>query len=338
MHKFQIGLHGNAGDRLGKRANLITILDTKQFVNRNLNKKSMKHSIVIALVLAAPLSALAQPTTIFSDDFTTDSSLGSEWFNMNNTSAAAVALNPTAGQGLALTVSAGTGKVNEEFAQFSPTPVTLATTGDYLTLTVNFNSANVAANTGYLLAGLYNSQGTLATGTLTTTATGGATADDQGYFGDMGFNTGAGSSTKFYSRQGGVSDANELAYYSAMTAGSFTAVGSSIAASGNGTIANNLAYTLTYTVTKDVGGNTISAVITQGSTPVDSWSVTDASSTYNSFDELDFGLYGKNALVNGNITQIQVVDSIQAVPEPSVLALTGLGLLGLVARFRRAHA
>jgi len=275
-------------------------------------------------------------TTVFSDDFATDSSLAvPPWYNMYNTVNAAATLNPTSGQGLALTVSSGTGKVNEEFAQFSSTPVTLATVGDYITLTVNFNSSNVAANTGGLLAGLYNTQGTVATGNLLGTGTGGATADDTGYFGIMGFNTSAGTSTKFYSRQGGASDANELGYYSSMTAGSYTQVGSSFAASGNGTIANNLAYTLTYTVTKVAGGDTINAVIMQGTTAVDNWSVTDASGLYNSFDELDFGLYGKNALVNGNITQIQVADLVQPVPEPGTMALLGGGAAALLIRRRQ---
>lgn len=284
---------------------------------------------IVAVVLAAPLAAMAD-TTVFSDDFTTDTSLAvPPWYNMYNTVNAAATLNPTAGQGLALTVSSGTGKVNEEFAQFTATPITLATVGDHLTLTVNFNSPNVAANTGGLVAGLYNTQGTLATGGLLGTGTGGATADDQGYFGLMGFNTSAGTSTKFYSRQGGASAANELGYYSGMTAATFTQL-ATFAASGNGTIANSTAYTLTYTVAKDASGNTITAVVTQGATTVDNWTLTDAAGTYNGFDELDFGSYGKNALVNVNITQIQVTDYIQQVPEPGTFALAGLGVLGLL--------
>jgi len=288
----------------------------------------MKRLSLIVLALVAPLAGMASP--VFSDDFTTDTSLASPpWYNMNNTVNAAFALNPVAGQGLALTVSSGTGKVNEEFGQFSATPITLATVGDYLTLTVNFNSPNVAANTGGLVAGLYNSQGTLATGTVSGIGTGGATADDTGYFGLMGFNTSAGTSTKFYSRQGGVAAANELGYYSSMTSGTYTQIGS-FAASGNGTIANSAAYTLTYTVAKGASGNTITAVITQGATTVDSWVTTDATGLYNSFDELDFGSYGKNALVNFNITQVQVTDLIQSVPEPATFTLAGLGMLGLV--------
>jgi hypothetical protein len=114
-----------------------------------------------------------------------------------------------------------------------------------------------------------------------------------------------------------------------MTSGSYVQL-STFPTSGNGTIANSLAYTLTYTVTKGASGNTIAAVITQGATTVDSWTTTDASGLYNSFDELDFGFYGKNALVNGNITQVQVTDLIQPVPEPATFALAGLGMLGLL--------
>jgi hypothetical protein len=289
----------------------------------------------LALASVLPLAGMAQ-TTIFNDNFTTDSSLATPpWYNMNNTANASYALNPTAGQGLALDVSSGTGKVNEEFAQFTSTPITLATVGDYITLTVNFNSPDVAGNTGGLLGGLFNTQGTVASANETTTANGGATADDTGYFGIMGYNTSAGTSTKFYSRQGGASDANELGYYSSMTAGSFTQVGSSFAASGNANLANSTAYTLIYTVTKGAGSDIITAMIDQGSTVLDDWTVTDASGLYNSFDELDFGFYGKNALIDGNITQISVADSIQSVPEPGTLALMGMGAAFAVGCYRR---
>lgn len=300
----------------------------------------MKRSYPVVFTMAVAFGLLAMANwpasagTIFSDNFTTDSSLGSEWFNMSNTVNAAVALNPTAGQGLALTVSSGTGKVNEEFAQFTVSPITL-TAGDSISLVVNFNAASgMQTDTGGLLAGLYNTQGTVATGNELTTATGGATADDKGYFGIMGYNTTAGTSTKFYSRQGGATDANELGYYSSQTAGSFTQLGS-FAASGNANLLNNTAYTLTYTIMNNgVSGNTITAVISQGATQLDSWTTTDASGLYNSFDELDFGAYGKATQVDMNITGISVLTA--SVPEPSSFAFAAFGLLGgLIAAFRR---
>jgi hypothetical protein len=304
-------------------------------------KSTLQYLTLIALTLAAPLASKAQ-TTIFTDNFTTDGSLASEWYNLSNSTVTGVALNPTANQGLALTVPIGSsGKVNEEFAQFTGTPVTLATIGDYITLTVDFNSPNFTnvstADTGGLLTGLFYSQGTAPSANEESLQTGGATANDTGYFGIMGANTSAGTSTKFFSRQGSPTATNELGYYSIIGAGNYTQLSSSLA-STNANLANNTAYVLTYTI-KKTGANsdTITAIISQGATQLDGWTSTDASGLYNTFDTLDFGGYGKNQGLDLNITQINVADLIQAVPEPSTLALSGLGLLGFATRFRRAR-
>lgn len=299
----------------------------------NTPRVSVKNVTFLASTLLLGLSDSSLRAQIFSDNFTTDASLGAGWFNMVNSTAASFALNPTAGQGLALNVNSGsTGKTDEAFTQFTGTPVTLGTTGDSVSLTVDFNSPNLAANTGGLLVGLYNTLGSPATGNLTGNVTGGATATHQGYFGVMGFNTSSGVSTKFFSRQGGAADNNELGYYSTMTSGSYTQLGA-FAASGNANLANNTGYVLTYTITKGTGNNAIAAVIQQGSTVLDTWNFTDAAGSQNTFDELDFGTYGKNAAVNVNITQISVSDSLAAVPEPSSFGLIGAGLLAIV--FRR---
>jgi len=293
-------------------------------------KVIVKLSSLMALVLMAPLGAMGQ-ATIFSDDFTSDASLASPpWYNLNNTVNAAATLNPVAGQGLALSVSSGTGRVNEEFARFSPFPFTLFDYTDYFTLIVDFNSSSFTGNSGGLLVGLYNTQGTVAGGTLTGTAMGGATADDTGYFGFMGFNTSPITSTKFFSRQGGAIAANELAYDPEMTAGSYTQVGGTFAASGNGTLANDTAYTLAYTVARGFDGNTITAVITQDAAIVDSWTVTDTNFLYNNFDELDFGMYGRSGPVDFNITDVSIQTNVGPIPEPSVSALAYFGFMGLV--------
>lgn len=302
----------------------------------------MKKAIVFLITVNCGLlffssSALAQVTTVFSDDFATDSSLAQPpWYNLNNTSAASYALNPTAGQGLALTVNSGsTGKVNEMFAEF--TPVTLAA-GDSLSLTVLFNSpGGMNTDTGGLLAGLYNNSTINSTneqgsGGGSTTA-GGETAASQGYFGIMGYNTSAGTSTKLYSRQGGAADNNELGYYSEMTGSSFTQL-SSAAASGNANLALNINYTLQFTITDNgASGNAILATVSNGSTTLDSWTATDASGLYDKFNQLDFGNYGKAGAVDVNILSESVTE---ATPEPSALALfgAGVGLFGMM-RFRR---
>src|SRR5580698_4423327 len=122
----------------------------------------MKKAIILAVVSSCGVLAISSAeaqTTIFTDNFAADSSLAQPpWYNLNNTTAASYALNPTAGQGLALTVNSGsTGKVNEMFAEFASTPVTLGGVGQYIQLVVNFNSpSGMAADTGGLLVGLYN--------------------------------------------------------------------------------------------------------------------------------------------------------------------------------------
>ncbi|HEX3626001.1 MAG TPA: hypothetical protein VH280_11310 [Verrucomicrobiae bacterium] len=299
----------------------------------------MKTAIVpLALILQCVYlaSAGSGQTTVFSDDLASDGSLSQPpWYNLNNTSAAGYTF--TAGQGLALTVTSGTGKVNEMFAEFSPVSLT---TGASVTLTILFNSSSgMATDTGGLLAGLYNNttvnsaneQGS----TGGSTVTGGETAANQGYFGIMGYNTSAGTSTKFFSRQGGATDANELGYYSSMTAGSYTQLSSSVAAN-NANLLLNQNYTLTYTITDEgAAGNQIVAMISQGSTQLDSWTTTDAGGLYDTFNELDFGSYGKAGPVDINILSGSIV-STAPVPEPSFVMFTGVafGLLGLI-RFRR---
>lgn len=290
--------------------------------------------LAVALQWICLASTGTAQTTVFSDNFAADSSLATPpWYNLNNTSAASYALNPD--QDLALSVSSGTGKVNEMFAEF--TPVSLIT-GESVSLTVNFNSSSgMATDAGGLLVGLYNN------GTINSTneqgssngsvGTGGETAASQGYFGIMGYNTTASTSTKFYSRQGGATDANELGYYSEMTALSFTQLNSS-AATNNANLQLNVNYTLSFTITDEgPGDNKISAMISAGSTLLDSWTTMDPSGLYDTFNQLDFGDYGKSGPVDVNILSESVVTET---PEPSVMVLgmAGLGML-VVNRLRR---
>ena len=286
-----------------------------------------------------PLAVMAD-TTVFSDTFTADSSIGSMWFNTYSTTAYTVALN-TPNAGLNINVTSGTGKVINEFAQFTTTPVTLLTVGQYITLTVSFNSTSMAGNNGYLLTGLYNTQGSVATANLLNTSVGGgATANDTGYFGLLDFSTYANGSTKWYAKTpgGAASTNNELAYYSSMAANTYVQVLPGTYSSGSsGLLVNNVNYTMAYTIKKTASGNEIDTVITRNSDSVvmDNWSLTDSAGIFSSFDELDFGVYGKNgAQPNIDILSETVTTNV---PEPATFALAGLGMLGLllVRRVRR---
>jgi hypothetical protein len=305
----------------------------------------MKKTIVLAAVSSCGLlgisNALAQ-TTVFSDNFTTDTSLSQPpWYNLNNTSAASFALNPTANQGLALTTTTGsTGKVNEMFAEFASSPVTLSGAGQYIQLVVNFNSsAGMATDSGGLLVGLYNNNTVNSTneqgsGVNGSAGIGGETSGSTGYFGIMGYSTAASTSTKFYARNGSGTDVNELGYYSTQGA-NVTQLGSS-PASGNAALGLNVNYTLTYTITDEgASGNQVNAIISNGSTVLDNWTQNDTAGLYDNFNQLDFGAYGKASAVDVNILNESVIVSV---PEPTTLALAGLGglvLTGFSRRFRR---
>jgi PEP-CTERM motif len=338
-------LQQKTADKQQKPVKLKAVHKTKKSKNRNHNRKAyivMKPSQLVILIVSvasglAMASWSAQAQTVFSDDFLTDSSLASPpWWQLNDSTSSSATL--TSGSGLELS-STASGHVEEMFSQFSPSLITLSGAGDYVTLSVNFNIVGSSGQTGALLMGLYNDEGT--PGTIDETAANGngsesgatpaATADDVGYFGMGGFNTGAGTSSKFYSR---VASNNELGYYSRMTSGTYTQQLSS-SASGNANLADDTDYTLNYTVQNNGSGNTITATILQGATTLDNWSYTDAG-VNTSFNELDFGMYNKNASsLDVYMTQVTVTSNVTPVPEPSMFAFAGLGLAGLILRLRR---
>jgi VCBS repeat-containing protein len=292
----------------------------------------------MAITLAVPTVVMAGLTTVFSDNFSTDGSLQAGWYNMNNSPSQLTGVF-TPGTGLVFNQSAsGSGKINEEFNVFTGSPVSLINVGDYITLTVVFNSPILSANNGSLLAGLFSANGTPASGNLQGNVTTGNTADDKGYFGFVGFNSTSGNSTKFFNRNGGTigSVANELGYYSSMSAGTYTQNLTVFANSAMANLANNQNYTLHFTVTKTATGNTITESIDGTS---DNFTVGDPATANNTFDELNFGFYTKSPAMSGNAGTIvsAQVDFFTNVPEPSTFALAGLGMLGLalMRRIRR---
>ena len=293
--------------------------------------KSVLFTAAIAFGLTAMASWSASAGTIFSDNFKTDSSLAQPpWYNISSATANSYALTPGTGLGLSTSTS---GKFQEMVAQFAGLPVTLGV-GQSLTLTVNFSGTGMwngsAGDNGGLIFGLYNSGGTAMTADENSTATGGTTATYNGYFGDIGYNTTAGISTKFYSRTGAAGATDELGYYSKMTGATLVQIGT-FNNTGNADLADGTAYTLTYTIENAGGGvmDFTAAIANTGGT--DNFTFSDTSGLYNSFDTLVFGNYDKTSAVSLNITGI----SVQAVPEPSMFAFAGLGLAGLLLRFRR---
>jgi hypothetical protein len=300
----------------------------------------MKHSFAIALAFAAPLSVLAQ-TTVFSDNFATDVSNPSlSYLNAGS------AMTWANGTGISIS-STATGQLTDLIGAF--TSQSLANAGDSLSFVVNFNSPNIgtAGTSGSLLFALDNSLGTPLLGNGNTqsessSATGGTTANDLGYLGMIGFNTTPKTGSKFYARQGGPN--NNLSYYSNVS--QKTQISTTVANANNAVLQNGHAFTLTYTLTALNAGASqmqITASIYDDTlgTMQDNFSfgATNGAAYITpttTYDTFDVGLYsGSIAAYTLNLTSASVI--VTPAPEPSVLALTGVGLIGLVARFRRVR-
>lgn len=290
-------------------------------------------------------SAVAQ-TVIYDDNFADDSSLSSSYLNINSIGQPADAWTFTPDSNLQLETS-GTGKLDDLAGSFG-SAVTLSSAGQYVTFTANFNSSGTAnglgqsGTAGLILFALDNSGGTALGGggaseAESSSATGGSTAGYIGYLGDLSLNTTPKTSTKNFAKTGAGN--NDLSYNSDATPD--TQIGATEANGYNFSSSDN--YTLTYTVqyvsaTEDAITTTLfdNTANTQAETfTVDSASATTPTQTLDTFD---IGVYtgSESAGYDVNLTGVEITTGVEATPEPSTLALAGLGLaLPLLARFRR---
>ncbi len=298
----------------------------------------MKHLPLVALALVTPFAVLA--STVFNDNFATDVSDPSSSY-LNAFSGGSMAW--ANGTGMTLSTPT-TGHLSDIIGSFSS--LTLANTGDYVSLVVNFNSPSLGQGgtslAGLVMMGLDNSQGVSPTSSGATEsessgATGGPTAGYLGYAGDIQMQASAKTSTKFFSKTN--SGNNNLTYNSNVSpkSGNFTMTGT-----GNGALANSDLYTLTYTITAlNTGalqlGITAQIYDNTSSTMIDNVSIASASFVPTStLDTFDIGLYSGNepSGYTLNLTDLSVLTNV---PEPSSVALFlgGVGALGFVRRFRR---
>ncbi|HEY1663696.1 MAG TPA: PEP-CTERM sorting domain-containing protein [Verrucomicrobiae bacterium] len=312
----------------------------------------MKHSIKSIVVsvgfLAATGGTVLAQTTVYSDDFTSDSALSSTYLNMNSVGSSD-AWAFTADTQLQLQ-TAGSSKLDEVLNGFNA--VTLGSAGQYITMTVNFNSGGSIVNNfaqaggaGNLLMAFANSGGVALGGGSTpeaesSTANTGQTHGDVSYAGMLALNTTPKTSSKFFVKT--ASGLNGVAYSSDSTPTTQLA-----SESANYAFSGSDNYTLTYTLTYVSATQlTVSDILTDDTgTPTqeaNSFTVNTASATTPTLtlDTFDFGLYtgSETAGYDLNITDFNVVTtgSIAPSPEPSVLALgaAGVGLLGLIRRRR----
>lgn len=289
------------------------------------------------------LSALAQ-TTVYSDNFASDSGLSSSYLNINNISGSSDEWSFTPNSELTLTAAAS-GKVDELVGSFSP--VTLAQPGDYVSFVVDFNSPNLgqSGTAGNLLFALDYSGGVSLTsdgpGPESPTATTGATAGYVGYMGEIALNTTPKTGTKSYAKTGAGN--NDLAYYSDATPN--TQLSTTVPNANNAVLTNNDLYILTYTITALNAGASQDQITEQIydstlGTMVDNFTFAATNgATYiaptTTYDTFDAGIYtgSESAGYDLNLTSLSVLTNV---PEPATLALAGVGLgLAALRRFRR---
>lgn len=261
--------------------------------------------------------------------------------------------------------SATTSGFWEAQAVFSSSPVTLATIGDYINMTYTFNNTGnlLGTTNSAIYSGLYDDAGTTplagslaSSGLSTATSSSFATGNAQlwsGYAGRLLGTVGGTGTQQIYSRPvengAGTTSANQDlignnfgggAYNNptGSTGGSPTSTPSTIAAltaSGQYTISYQL--TLSAANTLSISENLFSGATATG-TALGGFTNSFTSVTDLNFDGLAIGARNAGSSLNPEmtLTDINISDLIQTVPEPATFALAGIGFGALVlTRFRR---
>jgi hypothetical protein len=322
-----------------------------------------------ALALAAPLAAVAQ-TTVFNDTFGTGndtvqgtavaptaSSTSFEYFQQGGTPA-----TPTiAANDLHLAGRTTTSSISEVQALFTTAPVTLATVGDYIDLTIVFtDTQNIfpAGSASTLNIGLYNSGGTSPATGARLDSTGEGTGGAVGWTGYNARIGGTGSSSPIFTRapQGpGLTNPNQSqdvlfngasgsSTYS-NPAGTNVMMGTPSSQTFAAGLTAATTYTLDYQILLSAANTlTISNAIYSGNAANPANILFSEIGTTNSvgglvlsYDALALGWrFNSTSAANSiDISSINVSDLIQTAPEPGTLAVLGGGALVMVLIRRR---
>ena len=308
-------------------------------------------------VVALPLVSFGD--TIFSDTFGTSGL---------NTAAGAPTSSATTyetwTQGAPGTLSIGSGDLHfatastvsvlgEFQAQFPST--TLVNVGDFVNLTLTFtDTANVLvaglnANST-LNVGLFNSGGVAPNagpGNLSAAGTTGGSQNWVGYAGRMFLNGNATIYNRKAQGTSGTSQNQDLLFNNASSTAAFNAPNGTTLTTAGGT-GNSSAgltaastYTLSYTITLSAAGTeTINSELFNGTTPTGTpifnttGSATGANNLTQTIDGLAFGFRQNNSIAataeTSSVDISTLTVNIETTPEPTTMALAGLGAAGLL--------
>jgi hypothetical protein len=318
-------------------------------------------------------SAIAQ-NTVFTDNFGSSTLNGtstpggtpaSSSTSYDIASSKADTTYPTIGPGaLSLGLNAATTSgFYEAQAVFSSTPIMLQTINDYVDLTYTFTDTGgllAGGTSSYLFSGLYDDAGVAPvagslnnSGLNTTPGSAFATGNAQLWSGYVGRLAASGGTTEIYTRpvQNGVgtTSANQDLIGNGFGGGTYTnltgvlGTGSPTTSSSTAVLQAGNQYTMDLHITL-TGANQLTVIqdlysgTTIGGTWVGGLTNNFASVTDTSFDGLAIGARNSGTSTNVQMTvnNITITDSLQPVPEPSTIALAGIGMgLTFLAGFRR---
>ncbi|HEY1716956.1 MAG TPA: hypothetical protein VGH42_01530 [Verrucomicrobiae bacterium] len=322
----------------------------------------MKNPCLIALVLIVPLASFGD--TIFDD---TTFSTGGSTYDATATPPTATSTSyenwetghtpqgSIAANALNFQTASGTSGFSEIEALFTSSPVTLATVGDYVDVTITFkDSSNVLLTSGNINSqmdiGLYYSGGVSPSqgGNLSagTAATGGANGY-VGYVGRIFLNGNANVITRPVQSGAGNNSSDQDLLFDGGSGNATYAnpTGTSVGTTGSQSL-TGLTQGNTYTEFLQMtlsAGNTLTITNALfggtglGGTLLAYDGVTASSPSTEEFDALAFGYrYDSTTTATSglSVSEISVSDLIQIVPEPTVFALSAFGGLGLLAMRR----